>query len=262
MRVRPVVLLHSGGMSSRQWRKLAAVLDRTTPPRLVRSPDFLGSGEEPAWPLDRPFHFSEDADRIEALVRAEGTPVHLVGHSYGGFIALTVARRCPQLVASLAVYDPVAFGVLHGANDEVGLGDLARAEQDPVFTDREHGGDDAWFEVFVDYWNGAGTWRKMVQAARDSFLRVGRKVFFEVHTLMQDRTPAEAYQVVKAPALFLTGDASPMAARRVVALAAAAFPQGTSQTIAGAGHMGPISHADAVNQAIVEHLERAEASLS
>jgi pimeloyl-ACP methyl ester carboxylesterase len=262
MRVRPVVLLHSGGMSSRQWRKLAALLARTTPPHVVLAPDFLGSGEEPPWPLDQPFHFSADADRIEALVRAQATPVHLVGHSYGGFLALTVARRCPELVASLAVYDPVAFGVLHGANDAEGLRDLARAEENPVFTDIANGGDDAWFEAFVDYWNGAGTWRNMVQAARDSFLRVGRKVFFEVHTLMQDRTPAEAYQVVKSPALFLTGSLSPAAAQRVVALAAAACPAGRTLTVAGAGHMGPISHADAVNEAIVEHLERAEAALS
>lgn len=262
MIVRPVVLLHSGGMSSRQWRKLAASLAETTPPHTVLAPDFLGSGEEPAWPADRPFHFSEDVARIEALLRAQTTPVHLVGHSYGGFIAMTVARRCPELVASLAAYDPVAFGVLRtsaeGAN-EPGLLDLARAEKNPVFTDVEHGGDDAWFESFVDYWNGAGTWRGMVQAARDSFLRVGRKVFFEVHTLMQDATPAGAYEVVKSPVLLLAGERSPAAAQRVVALSAAAILNARAVTVEGAGHMGPISHADAVNRAIVAHIVEAEA---
>jgi pimeloyl-ACP methyl ester carboxylesterase len=35
-----------------------------------------------------------------------------VGHSYGGLLALRLARRDPARVRSLTVYDPVAFGVL------------------------------------------------------------------------------------------------------------------------------------------------------
>ena len=50
-------LLHSGGMSSRQWRKLAELLSRK---RSVRAPDFLGSGDNEPWPADKPFHFLDD----------------------------------------------------------------------------------------------------------------------------------------------------------------------------------------------------------
>jgi pimeloyl-ACP methyl ester carboxylesterase len=250
----PALLLHSSGMSSRQWGRLAEILGRTHD---VIAPDLLGSGANPPWPDEKAFDLSEDVDAIERLVERLAEPAHLVGHSYGGLLALTLARRAPERVRSLAVYDPVAFGVLHAANDAEGLEDLDRAGKNPVFTDFEHGGDDAWFEVFVDYWNGPGAWRGMTRSGRESFLRVGRKVFYEVWSLIHDRTPASAYAGIDAPALFLGGADSPAAARRVVALLGEAFPRGRVQMVPGAGHMGPLTHAAMVNDAIVAHINNA-----
>jgi pimeloyl-ACP methyl ester carboxylesterase len=247
----PVVLLHSSGMSSRQWNRLADALGRT---HRVFAPDLLGSGENPPWPADQPFDLAQDVDVIEDLVRGLQEPVHMVGHSYGGLLAITLARRVPSLIRSLAAYDPVAFGVLMEPRDEEGLADLHRAGRNPVFTDARVGGTDAWFEVFVDYWNGKGAWRAMSDSGRESFLRVGRKVFLEVMSLIRDHTPGTAYAGIDAPALFLGGELSPPAARRVVALLAKAFPNGRLVTVPGAGHMGPLTHGAVVNAAIVAHI--------
>ncbi|AKU97995.1 alpha/beta superfamily hydrolase [Labilithrix luteola] len=249
----PVVMLHSGGMSSRQWKKLGDVL--ATSHRVV-APDFLGSGSNPPWPEGERFDFTMDVEAVAKIVGELGQPVHLVGHSYGGLVAMTLARRSPGSVRSVAVYDPVAFGVLHAANDVEGLTDLARNDK-PIFFDLERGGSDAWFEVFVDYWNGPGSWRAMPEPARQSFLQVGRKVFFEVYSLLQDRTAASAYAPIEAPALLLTGEASPAAAKRVAARLADSMPHGRLVQISGAGHMGPITHGAAVNEAIREHVASA-----
>lgn len=250
----PVILLHSGGMSSRQWRKLA---ERLAPSHRAIAPDFLGAGKSPPWPDDRPFDFALDVDAVEELARGLGEAVHLVGHSYGGLVALTLARRAPASVRSIAVYDPVAFGALRAAGDREGLADLARAEGDPVWTDDVRGGGDEWYRAFVDWWQGRGTWDSLGAEARASFLRVGRKVYREVRSLMLDGTPAEAYRAIDAPALLLHGARSPIAARRVVELLGAAMPRATVRAIEGAGHMGPITHAGVVEEAIVDHLARA-----
>ena len=249
-----VLLLHSSGMSSRQWARLS---DALSPTHRVIAPDLLGSGENPPWPDNQSFDLSEDVDALERIVAGLAKPVHIVGHSYGGLLAVTLARRIPGRILSVAAYDPVAFGVLHGAGDAEGLADLERAGRNPLFTDDVRGGSDAWFEVFVDYWNGPGAWRGMTQTGRGSFLRVGRKVFLEVMSLIHDRTPASAYSIVTAPALFLGGARSPAAARRVIALLASAFPQGRALTIEGAGHMGPLTHGTTVNDAIVAHIRAA-----
>ncbi len=83
---------------------------------------------------------------------------------------------------------------------------------------------------------------------------MGRKVFYEVWSLMHDRTPASAYATIQAPALFLGGETSPEAARRVVALLAEALPRGRARIIPGAGHMGPLTHARKVNELIAAHI--------
>lgn len=247
-------------MSSRQWRALATALAST---HEVLTPDFLGSGARPPWPDARPFHFSSDVDEIEALVR-EGGPVDLVGHSYGGLIALQVARRVPQQVRTLSLYDPVAFGVLHG--DDVldgeladvaaqGRRDLDRAAKSDVFYDDARGGSDAWFEVFVDYWNGAGAWDALPAPAREAFLRVGRKVYGEVTTLSRDRTPASAY-TFEAPTLILRGERTPAAARAVARILAHVLPNADLVDAHDAGHMGPITHAAEVNALVLAHILR------
>jgi pimeloyl-ACP methyl ester carboxylesterase len=142
-----VVALHSGGMSSRQWRRLAELL---APSYRVVLPDLLGSGANPPWPEPDAFDVRLDVAALGELLDALGEPAHLVGHSYGGFLALTLARQRPADVRSLAVYDPTAFGVLHGAEDAEGLADLERARARPVFLDDTRGGGAEWYEAFVD----------------------------------------------------------------------------------------------------------------
>lgn len=249
-----VIFLHSGGMSSRQWRRFAEELRPTHP---VLTPDFLGCGDNPPWPPNRAFDFSEDADAIEQLVRSLESPVHLVGHSYGGLIALTVAKRLPERVRSLAVYDPVAFGVLYTPEDAVGLANLAEASRNTAFLDERTGGSAAWYELFIDYWNGPGAWRTLPSATQEAFLRVGRKVFYEVLSLSADRTPASAYATITAPTLLLGGGASPAAALRVVSILGQALPNATVKVFEGAGHMGPLTHGPIVNEAIQNHIETA-----
>ena len=247
----PAVLLHSGGMSSRQWRLLH---DTLAVDRVVVTPDFIGCGADAAFVDDPAFDFKDDVDRIAHVVTNLGEPVHLVGHSYGGLVALCVARRLPMLVRSLCVYEPVALGVLHDANDVEGLGDLEHFTREPIFSDEARGGGADWLQAFVDYWNGAGSWQALSSSSREEFMRVGRKAFREAQSLGRDRTTAAGWSVIEAPTLVLTGKQTPVAARRVCELIAAALPAAQLVRIEGAGHMGPLTHADVVNAAIAAQI--------
>jgi len=248
-----VLLLHSGGMSGRQWRRLAELLSSD---HRVLVPDFLGSGANAPWPPDAPFDFRDDVRAVEALLDPTDVP-HVVGHSYGGLIACTLALRRP--VRTLTAFDPPAFGVLRDPDDHIGLADLAFVADDLLVLDETSGGDPAWLELFVDYWNGRGAWSAMPAPAKESFSRVGRKVFYEVRSLLADRTPARAYSGVTAPTLLLTGEASPVAARQVVQLLTAAIPHASVTTIEGAGHMAPVTHAGVVNALIRDFVTLVEA---
>ena len=250
----PVLLLHSGGASSRQWTRLAAKLK---PFRRVLAPDLLGYGRSTPWPPDAPFELGHDLRLVDALLEDVRGPIDIVGHSYGGLLALQLARARPADVRSLAIYEPVAFGVLHEPYDHAAAADLAALDHDGRFLDDTTGGDEAWVERFVDYWSGAGAFESFSDAARAAFVAMGRKVFQEVKSIMADRTPAEAYRVIEAPVLILDGAESTKAAHRVCARLAEALPHARRVTFPETGHMGPVTNATAVNDLIAAHIEDA-----
>ena len=71
--------------------------------------DRRGFGRTPA---DGRVDFDRDADDLALLLDEE--PAHLLGHSYGGVVALLAAARRPERVRSLAVIEPPALGLARG----------------------------------------------------------------------------------------------------------------------------------------------------
>jgi len=101
---------------------------------------------------------------------------HLVGHSYGGVIALLAAARRPDLVRSLTVIEPPAFGVARGipAADEF----MARTEEHWTHSPRDPAEFLRGFLALVGSSIPPGNFTpELLQGAR---------------TLMVERSPAEA----------------------------------------------------------------------
>lgn len=241
----PVVLLHSHGLSSRQWRRLGGELGGRG--MRVVAVDLTGHGASEAWPEPRPFSFELDVERVTEIVAAH--PAHLVGHSYGGLIALHVARLAPRSVRTLSLYDPVAFGVLDPVADRDAWDILGRL--DLAWDERER-----WLRTFVEFWSGPGAWQALREEARDEFRRVAWVVREGVRTLTLDRTPLSAYAELAVPTRLVTGERSPLPARRVIERLAEVLPEARHDVVAGAGHMGPITHASDVNRLVIAQLER------
>ena len=53
------------------------------------------------WPIDAPFHYSLDVAALSELLDSLGTAVHLVGHSHGSFLALTLVSHAPTSTISV-----------------------------------------------------------------------------------------------------------------------------------------------------------------
>jgi pimeloyl-ACP methyl ester carboxylesterase len=100
-----VVLVHgsvtSGWGTWASQRPLAERFELVVPVR---------SGYPPGPPLDR-IDFERQADELVGLLEPGD---HLVGHSYGGIVAMLAAAALPDALRSLAVLEPPAFGVARG----------------------------------------------------------------------------------------------------------------------------------------------------
>src|SRR5262245_2268009 len=101
-----VIALHCSGAGASQWCNLAEALgDRYE----GAAPEHYGCEGVGPWTGDHAFTVADEAARAIALIDASEEKVHLVGHSYGGGVALHAALSRPHRLASLTLYEPAAF---------------------------------------------------------------------------------------------------------------------------------------------------------
>jgi pimeloyl-ACP methyl ester carboxylesterase len=241
-----VVCLHASGGSSRQWDPLARRLHGA---RKVLAVDLAGHGGSPGWtPGERPT-LAGEAARLAPLVAAEGR-VHLVGHSYGAAVAVRLALALPGRVAGMCLYEPVLFRLLldHPDQDRAG-GEIVRVAGE-IRASLDAGDGLAAARRFYDYWSGAGAWHGVAPAQRDRIAARMPAVMDCFDALFGDATrPAELARL-DVPVLLMSGTASTAAALGAVRHLAAALPRVRRRAFPGVGHMGPVTHAAQVNDAI------------
>ena len=105
----PVVLIHSSVSANRQWRALGEALkDRYR----VLAVNLYGYGETTPWPGTSPQSLYAQAQLIMAVCEEMDTPVHLVGHSFGGSVALKAAMLLGARVGSMTLLEPNPFYLL------------------------------------------------------------------------------------------------------------------------------------------------------
>ncbi len=242
----PVVLLHCSSSAGAQWRQL---VDRMADRFDVYAPDLIGYGETDAWPADAPLAAEDEIALVRRGLADPEVAVHLVGHSYGGLIALRAALNGALRLKSLTLIEPIAFWLLREAGEDavfaeilaLGTGFNAGLDaDDPV----------PGVRTYFDYWNGESAWDTAPEDLRAYVLRTASKTYKEWPNAFEPTTPLSALADLDMPTMLVKGLETPSPTARVVELLAAALPGVRVAEIPGAGHMSPITHADDVNAAI------------
>jgi len=247
------VCLHSNASSSIQWR---ALMDRLAPEFRVLAVDSYGAGRSPAWPPDRTVTLHDEAALVEpALVRA-GEPFSLVGHSYGAAVALIAALERPQRIRALALYEPTLFALLDAESPPPNDADGIRSAVASAVAALDAGDQDAAAEFFIDYWMGAGAWRRMPESRRSPIAVSVANVRGWANALLTEPTRLQAFSALQIPVLYMIGRESPASSRGVARLLARALPRLELVEFEGLGHMGPVTHPEVVNEAIARFLQR------
>ncbi|MGA7233839.1 MAG: alpha/beta hydrolase [Xanthobacteraceae bacterium] len=255
----PVIALHCSGAGASQWHSLAEALGGDYE---VLAPEHYGAATSGAWTGEHSFTLADDAAAAIALVDASQDKVHLVGHSYGGGVALEVALARTDQITSMVLYEPSAFHLLPQMGDtgakafyEI-LGVAQRICSGLITGDYRRGVGD-----FVDYWNGAGTWDGMRPAAQRALMRWAPKGPLDFRALITNETPPSAYRALKFPVLIIRGEHAPKPTRLIADRLPQLLPDARLIVVDGAGHMGPFTHASEVSRLIVSHIIGAEGNV-
>lgn len=248
-----VVCVHCNASSSAQWRPL---MDRLAPRRRVLAPDTHGAGRGPAWPTHRTLGLHDEVDLLEPLLEHIGEPVALVGHSYGGAVALLAALRWPKRVHTLVLYEPTLFALVDATspspNAADGIRDVVVRAGAALAAGERH----TAAEIFIDYWMGEGAWRAKPDVQRAAIETAVANVVGWGQALFAETTPLTAFRGLGMPVLLMLGSDTTASARAVAGLLATALPRAETLCLDGLGHMGPITHPEQVNAAIDGFLSR------
>lgn len=237
----PVVLLHSSLASKSQW---AGLVERLATRYRAIAIDLCGYGDA-ALPANRAsFSMDDETRRVSALLAAlvpAHMRLHVVGHSYGAVVAMRFAQLHRARVASLSLYEPVAFPLLDaGARAEVEH--LAVSVARHVEEGRLH---DATRE-FVDFWSGDGGFAHLPLPVQS---RMAQRIAKAPLDFRAANGVAIDVGAIDMPTLLLAGTRSPEVAQRIATALIRLLPQRRAAWV-DAGHMGPVTHARAVDPLI------------
>jgi pimeloyl-ACP methyl ester carboxylesterase len=245
-----VVLIHSSVSANRQWRALTEALkDRYR----VFAINLFGYGETTRWPGTSPQSLYAQAQLVLALCE-DATPVHLVGHSFGASVALKAASALGSHVGNLILLEPNPFNLLK-QNGRTRAFLESRALRDHVKCFGSLGDWPKVAERFADYWLGDGSWNSMPEKRRGAFVDSLPPNFHEWDAIMEEEATIEDWNALTARTLLISDAATRRPIREIVEIFAKACPHWMFRTVAGCGHMAPLTHPDLINPIVREFLE-------
>lgn len=250
-----IVLLHSSMGSKSQWRTLMEQMRGTH--RLIAI-DLHGYGDSPMPECLNRFSLSDEVRLVQSMlakVLAPGEAYHLVGHSFGGGVALRLAHADPERVRSLCLYEPTAFHLLdpqHTALQEIR--EVARATEEALRSGQRLGA----AELFIDYWGSTGSFAALPPSRQALFASLLDKVPLDFRALINDSHQALDYCRIARPLCLITGRKSPDCVHAIASVLADAL-SGCERPEIDAGHMAPLTHPALVNPIIDEFIRRIDA---
>ena len=244
----PLVLVHGATGDHTTWRSVGPTLARSFAIHAVDRRGRGASGDAPDYAIEREY---EDLAAVAAAIAAEaGSPVDVVGHSYGGRIALGASLLTPS-IGRLVVYE----GAPSPSSD---VGGYRPSGVERRIADYIAAGDrDAALETFM---------REIVRMPPDDLeaFRAGptwpiraAAVGTTLRELEGEASPAaslEALASVRVPVLQLLGGDSAAPFRDATQALDARLRNGRVEIIAGARHAAHHTHVEAFVSAVTSFL--------
>jgi len=256
----PTVVLVPGSCSTgAAWRPVIAALgDRF---RCI-STSLLGYGGTRERRDGEDCSIAREVEVLERVVRTAASPVHLVGHSFGGLVAialvlknLALARRLP--LASLTVLEAPALTLLREAEQDRHHHRSFQDMTDSYFG-AFAGGDAEAIRLMIDFYGGPGTFASWPRRVRTYAMATTAVNIRDWASASGFALSSAMVRLIDVPSLVAWGACSHPAARRANSLLGASLGASSCVEIAGAAHFMISTHAGEIARHVANHVWQVE----
>ncbi len=250
---RPVLALHCSLAHAGAWSGLAAGLEGVT----ITATDAPGHGRAADWLSGTDMHALATAQSVAmAESLGQGAKIDLIGHSFGGTVALRIAVERPDLVRSLTLVEPVIFA----AGRAVDAAAYERFRTDHLgFAERVEAGDlEAAAALFHSHWGSGERFSELPERTRAYMVDRIHLIVAQNPTLLDDAAGilrTGGLEAIRVPVLLIEGATSPAIIDAVHRALALRLPQAARLVVPKAGHMVAISHAAEIAPSVQAHLD-------
>ena len=185
-----VILIHSTAAGNRQWRKLIELLSEDY--HLI-APNLFGYGGTDSWSGQKQQTLEDQAEIIRQFIPLDGKKFSLVGHSFGGSVAMMAAKVFRRQLDKLVLIEPNPNYLLRvmGRSDDF---NEILAMRDFI---KINGAAEKWevaAEFFADYFNGRGAWDAMDVDRQEKFVNALKPNYYEWDPVMNENTSMEEWK--------------------------------------------------------------------
>ena len=195
-------------------------------------------------------HVGDLAGLIQKL---DAGPAHLVTNSFGGELALKVALRQPELVASLSMHEPNLFGIL-GPECAPMLGEL-QGQVGMVMGELTQGNHETAARLFMDTLIAPGTWASLPDAMQRTFAYNAPTVITDFSDPTIGSLDVEQLTRLTVPTLLTLGGRSGPLAAAVQKRLSELIPHARRHTYPDAGHFPQVTHPRELIEAVSKFLD-------
>ncbi|MET4197999.1 alpha/beta hydrolase [Bradyrhizobium sp. LA6.12] len=211
------------------------------------------------WPKDATdFSVTLHARDLAAFIKALNLPpVHLVGHSYGAFIAFLVARDHPEVIRSLTLGEPPIMPLLKTTPEGDALLSAVITRSIATSEAFKQGNDEEGVRRFVNGVLGDGSYEKLPPPVLKRVMDNVRELKGEAASRdLFPPTTCEDVQKVKAPTLLVDGELSPKVFHVVDDMLEHCLPSVERATIPAASHQMEVENPQAFNDTVLAFIAK------
>jgi len=238
----PIVFIHGSFATTSTWKKIVQQLARTHHCISIKLPGHCGMPDPDDFSapnIDTELKIIESV--IAELIQQPGQPIHLIGHSFGGVVALALALKGSIKIQELTLFEPVSTWVFESVNDQE-----MTAQVNAFIQDYRQGINNNDLYVcgkVIDFWGGEGAFEPLPDFIKDGMVPLtanNNRHWALCENTYHQRT---SLNLLTIPTKLVCGSASNPVAQAIVHHLRNELPNSKQYTIPGASHFLVTSHA-------------------